>query len=285
MGDFYILGREMTHPRTSGLHFGDLSYDQLRALSTELTQEERAARSSDHYYEPMAELSEEHRKAIASGPMAPEACYLPEQAGEHLLNPAGDTVENGYGVLPNGVGYAAILIRQTGITDAMIRKYRDEFTWDGPRTLFYKTWYPGAHLVHYENGVVENFGWGMMNLEMEMEHFTLAHLGLKKEEIPQRDPHCISLLGFYGRGWEVACPENGPVYTCMVQHTRETPQGRELRVRYWSGLTFAPGGQVELHPDPDQLRTRMHMRMMMEHCMREYTNELRLMKQFWETGA
>lgn len=284
MGEFYTLGREMTHPRTSGLHFGDLSYEQLRTMSAQLTEEERAARSSDHYYEPMGEISEEYRNAIHGGPMDPAECYMPEQAGEHLLNPAGDQVENGYGVLPNGVGYAAILVRQTGIHEDMIRKYRDEFTWDGPRTLFYKTWYPGAHLVHYENGVVENFGWGMMNLEMEMENFTLAHLGLSKEEISQRDPNCISLLGFYGRGWEVACPEKGAIHTCMVQHTRETPEGRELRVRYWSGITFAPNGGLEMNVDPDRLRTRMRMRMMMEHCMREYTNELRLMKQFWESG-
>ena len=55
-------------------------------------------------------------------------------------------------------------------------------------------------------------------------------------------------------------------------------------MRYWSGITFAPNGGLEMNVDPDHLRTRMRMRMMMEHCMREYTNELRLMKQFWESG-
>ena len=40
-------------------------------------------------------------------------------------------VENRYRVLPNGMGYAEILIRQMGITDEMIRKYREKFTHDG----------------------------------------------------------------------------------------------------------------------------------------------------------
>lgn len=44
---------------------------------------------------------------------------------------AGIRVENRYRVLPNGMGYAEILIRQMGITDEMIRKYREKFTHDG----------------------------------------------------------------------------------------------------------------------------------------------------------
>ena len=42
---------------------------------------------------------------------------------------AGIRVENRYRVLPNGMGYAEILIRQ--ITDEMIHKYREKFTHDG----------------------------------------------------------------------------------------------------------------------------------------------------------
>ena len=201
-----------------------------------------------------------------------------------MLNPDGDEVENGYGVLPNGVGFAAMLIRQEGITDEMIKKYREEFAQDGPRTLFYKIWFPGAHLLHYENGVVENFGWGMMNMEMDMEHFTLAHLGIRQEDILQRDPNCISLLGFYGRGWEVDHPEREPVWTSMVQHTRLTPTGRELRVRYWNGLAFGPGGQLVFSDPVDRAVMEERMRLMMEHCLTEYQNELRLMKGFWDRG-
>ena len=74
------------------------------------------------------------------------------------------------------MGYAEILIRQMGITDEMIHKYREKFTHDG--------------------------------------------LGA-----------CLKALA--RRGWLAA----EPVYTCIVQHTRETQEGRELWGRYWSSIS------------------------------------------------
>ncbi len=285
MGDFYSTGREMTHPYTSGIFFGQLSYEQLRQMTPELTEQEKQALSAKHFYEPMASLTPEHEAAIAAPPLSPDECFLPGDIGAILLDKRSTAAENGYGVLPNGVGYAAIKIEQEGITDEMIKKYREEFAHDGPRTLFYKIWFPGMHLLHYENGVAENFGWGMLNLEMEMENFTFRHLGICKEDIPVRDPDCICLLGIYGRGWQIAYPEKPPVYTCMVQHTRQTSAGRELRVRYWSGIAFGPDGSLEFHVNPDHGQTCEQMRLMMEHCMREYSNELKLIKEFWNMAT
>ncbi|NCB62358.1 MAG: hypothetical protein EOM52_01905 [Clostridia bacterium] len=281
MGELFTLGREMTHPYTSGKLFGELGDQELRRMTAELTAEEACAASARHYYEPMAELAPEHKAALGAPALSPEACHMPQEVGARLLKSTPDMAENGFGVLENGVGYAAIRIEQTGITDEMIRTYREEFAHDGPRTLFYKLWFPGMHLIHYENGVVENFGWGMLNLEMDMEQFSLAHLGITRADILREDPNCLCVLGLCGRGWEIARPEAEPVYTCMVQHTRETAAGRELRVRFWSGVTFAPDGALNFHIDPDRARTEAHMRLMMEHCMREYQNELRLMRAFW----
>ena len=65
MGDFFSVGREMTRPRTSGLAFGCLSYEELRSLSMELTPEEAATPSAFHYFEPMATLTCEQRQAVA----------------------------------------------------------------------------------------------------------------------------------------------------------------------------------------------------------------------------
>ena len=42
---------------------------------------------------------------------------------------------------------------------------------------------------------------------------------------------CLKALA--RRGWLAA----EPVYTCIVQHTRETQEGRELWGRYWSGIS------------------------------------------------
>lgn len=284
MGDFFSTGREMTHPYTSGIFFGQLSYEKLQSMTAQLSEEEKQAPSARYFQEPMASLTPDHEAAIAAGPLGPKECYMPQESGAVLLNPAFDAAENGYGVLPNGVGYAAIKVVQEGITDEMIRKYREEFAHDGPRTLFYKLWFPGMHLLHYENGVAENFGWGMLNLEMEAENFSFRHLGITREEIRTQDPDCICLLGLYGRGWEIAHPEKSPAYTCMVQHTRQTAAGRELRVRFWNGILFSPDGSLEFHPNPDRDQTVQQMKHMMEHCMREYSNELKLMREFWNHG-
>lgn len=281
MGEMFHRGGEMTRPYTSGLRFGALSYEQLRRMTTALTEEEGRAPSAKYYDEPMAELSPEHAAAVAGGPLAPEECHMPGETGALLLADGGRTAENGYGVLPNGVGYAAIKIEQAGITDDMIRNYRERFAHDGPPTLFYKLWFPGAHLIHYEDGVAEDFGWGMLNLEMNRDHFMLRHLGITREDIVTRDPQCICLLGLCGRGWKVEHPEDAPIYTCMVQHTRLTSTGRELRVRYWSGISFAPDGAISYHVKPGRAETLEQMKKMMEHCMREYSNERRLMQAFW----
>ncbi len=280
MGDFFSTGREMTHPYTSGIFFGQLSYKQLQCITTQLTDEEKRAPSALYFNEPMAPLPPAFEAAITAPPLSSEECNMPSDIGKILLNPASSAPDNGYGVLPNGVGYAAIKVVQDGITDEIIRKYRDEFAHDGPRTLFYKLWFPGMHLLHYENGVVENFGWGLLNLEMQMDHFSFRHLGITQDDILALDPDCICLLGLCGRGWQVAHPEAPPVYTCMVQHTRQTPAGRELRVRYWSGITFGPDS-LEFHVNPDRTQTLEQMKLMMEHCMREYSNERKLMMEFW----
>lgn len=283
MGDYFSTGREMTHPYDSGLLFGQLSYEELQNMSPLLTEEEKLSPSARHYYEPMAPLTPEYEAAIAAPPLREDECIMPRDLGTCLLEKS-MAVENGYGILPNGVGYAAVKVEQDAITDDMIRKYREKFAHDGPRTLFYKLWFPGMHLVHYKNGVCENFGWGFLNLEMKQENFSLRHLGITREDILKRDPNCLFLLGFYGRCWQITHPELPPLYTCMVQHTRETSAGRELRVRFYSGITFEPEGAFKLHVNPDRGQTLSQMKHMMEHCMREYRNELRLMREFWEEG-
>ena len=96
------------------------------------------------------------------------------------------------------------------------------------------------------------------------------------------DPECIGLLGIGGRCVQLDRPERKDWPMWMVQYTRLTPRGRELRVRYWNGMDFKRDGSIVLEPDPDREQTLREMKMMMTHCMREYRNELKLMKKFWE---
>ena len=50
MGDVFSAGREMTHPYSSGKLFGELSYEQLRQLTTELTEEDMTVDSPYNLY-------------------------------------------------------------------------------------------------------------------------------------------------------------------------------------------------------------------------------------------
>lgn len=282
MSEMFFAGHEMTHPYTSGKYMKDYTIEQLRELSPEITPEEKGDPFYKYYSERMADIEPSHKEALEYGPLNPKLCYMPEAAGKVLLCGSDIYPENGYGVLDNGVGFACVLIHQTGITDAMIKNYRDHFARTPNRMLFYKLWYPHMHLIHFEDGIVENWGWGMCRQDMNMDDFCFCHLGICKEDILEMDPDCIGLLGGGGRCVELANPgrKNWPMW--MVQHTRLTSWGRELRVRYWNGLDLKKDGSVILEPNPDRSQTLKEMRMMMQHCMQEYCNELKLIHTFWK---
>ena len=282
MSDMFFGGREMTHPYTSGEFMNAYTLEQLREMSAEITEEEKKDPFYKYYSETMAEIEPEHKKAIAAGALPEALCYMPDQAGKILLCGSDTYPENGYGVLPCGVGFASVLIHQTGITDDMIRKYREEFAHTQNRLLFYKLWYPHMHLIHFEDGIVENWGWGMCRQDMNMEDFCFSHLGITRDEILQKDPDCIGFLGIGGRCVELQKPTRKDWPMWMIQHTRLTPEGRELRIRYWNGLDLHRDGSVTLEPNPDRQQTLNEMKLMMSHCMHEYCNELKLMKMFWE---
>lgn len=285
--DFFTTGREMTHPYTCGKNMSEVDPNMWKQLSADtLTQEEQKSPFARHFYQPMAPIEEAHCVAIAHGPLHAAQCFMPENAGAILLQADENYPCNGYGVLQNGVGFARITIHQNGIHDEMIRKYREEFAHDETcRNLFYKIWFPKMHLIHFEDGIIENFGWGMVRQEMNWNLFRFAHIGIQEEEILHMDPHCICLLGVGGQAEDLSDPERPKWPTLMVSITREVPDGRVLQVIYWSGLKLHTDGTVTIVPNPDSKKTEREMGMMMEHCMREYCNELKLMQDFWRESS
>lgn len=270
-------GKELTSPHSSGICFGELKPEQLRQLTTGLTKEENASVFSRYYYEPMAPLQPEHLEAIQHGPMDLADAFMPENYGKFMLHTGHAAVENGYCTLPNGVGFAAAKIDQIGRTDEKAKSFREGFAHVGD--LFYKTWYPEAHLLHYINGAVEDFGWGMLDMQF-LGDCTMEHLGIDKERIEEQDPSCISIVGVSTIATRLDAPQEEPEYASMVLYLRETSEGRELRARYWVGLLFTKDG-IECKIKQDGVATEDKARMMMTHCMKEYTNENRLLDAYW----
>lgn len=283
MSDIFTTQREMTHPYTSGKYLKDYTLDEMRQMSAEITEDEKIDPYYKKYFtEALPPLQKEHQKALLAGPLTPEECYMPDKAGNILLYQNDKYAENGYGVLPNGVGFAAIKINQEGITDEIIKFFRENFAHTKNRNLYYKLWYPHMHVIHFEDAIIENWGWGNCLQDMNMDDFRFSHLGISKNDILKKDPNCLRLLALGGNTVQLDAPERKPWKMWMVQHVRETSCGRELRVRYWNGLNFEKDGSITICTNPDHEQTLREMRMMMLHCQQEYCNELVLIKKFWQ---
>ena len=274
----FSTNHAMLFPKDCGIPFGTLSNEEVLALSTELTEKEQAHPHA-HYHDLMpAPLPAELAEAISGPPMDPSKGFGMEDYGKFMNNTGHCEVENGYCVLPNGVTYAAAQIRQEGRTDEMVDWYNKEFAKGD--NLFYKIWNPEAHYLHYENGCVENFGYGRMNMKFAGA-VQVEDLGMKYEEIAQNDPACIQIGGTTSIGYNLDSDHpNVPEWNTIVFYHRQTDYGREMRIRLWCGQGVDNGQYVYTIPAPEEALDMARYTMI--HMMKEYTNDNFLEKRFWE---
>ena len=71
----------------------------------------------------------------------------------------------------------------------------------------------------------------------------------------------------------------------MVSYTRLTESGREMLVHYWKGIQVNDDGTITLRVSEDREDTLKKMKIMMMHCMLEYMNEGRLIREFWNKSG
>ena len=272
--------REMTFPYTSGLFRKDMTIDEMRYLVAELTEEEKKSPFAELYYERIPDKTPEQEAAYLA-PLAQNQMYMPCESGKIMIEHQDQYPSNGYGCLDNGVGYAAIRIDQKGVNDQMIREFREGFSIDPERRdVFYKNWYPGKHVRHFEDGVLEDFGYGMMVLEMDWDIYNLSHAGISREYIEEKAPDAIAFMLCGGTGYMLWAPERtqGSV---MIAYTKETENGRELYNHFWVGVKPGPDGTVIVEPAGDKKEVEGMMRHQYNHCVTEYNRQLRQMKEFW----
>ncbi len=281
MLDLYLTGHEMTTPYDSGLSKDQMSLQQMRLLTATLTVEEEKSPWAFHYYEPRAALMPEHLAAIKAGPLPAERCFMPGEVIRRMMEDDSLFSRNGYGVMENGVGYAAAFIRQEGVDDALVKAYRENFAVDPERrNVFYKIWCPGNHYIHFTDGIIEDFGWGPVLQDMDMSSFRLSHVGMGREDLARLDPDCFCLLCAGGTAVDLHHPEREPWPMFMIQYRRQDESGRTLQIIYYNGLRFLPDGSLRVEASEDRARTEFEMKCMMTHGITEYCNELRLMKGF-----
>lgn len=276
----YKKNRELTFPYTSGLMRSDMTLEEMRYLVAELTEEEKNSPYAELFYERFPDKTEEQEAAYKK-PLSEDQMYMPCECGKIMIEHPDDYPSLGYGCMENGVGYAAIRIDQIGVTDQMIKEYREQFSIDPVhKDIFYKNWCPGRHVRHFEDGVIEDFGYGMMVMEMNWDIYTLSHAGISKEYIDEKDPNAIAFMLCGGSGFMLWAPEKTQ-HSVMVSYTTEVENGRKLYIHFWIGIKPGPDGTVSLCPAGDKKEVEGLMRHQYNHCVTEYSRQLKQMKEFW----
>lgn len=127
-------------------------------LTTELTDEQKADPISKYYHETPVPPADNILNDLEA-PLTDDKLVAPEDL-DYFLDPE-NTLYNGYGVLENGVAYAATETVMDGVTRDMYNFYDAWSSSQGDRELIYKIWYPGYHYTQTENMVlVEDIGQG-----------------------------------------------------------------------------------------------------------------------------
>ncbi len=273
----FSVGRPAFCPRSSGKNIGDFTIDEAERSMAGLTAEEKADVHSKYFYEQF-EIPDYLMKTMSDGPMDPAKAFMPHEYGERMNNTGHCEVETGYCILPNGVSYSAALIRQEGLTDEMVDFFNNNFAMTD--NLFYKCWCPGYHFRHYNNGCLEDFGFGLRSMTFG-EPVKLEDMGLDENEILKNDPNCLLTGGNNTQGYNIYGLKAGITDKDMIaKYHRTTDYGRELRVRIWYGLNLKNGEYEYALPEGGQ--PLEVARCVMRHIILEETTGVRLMKKFWK---
>lgn len=276
----YEKDREFTSPFDCGFSKNEMSLNEMRALTAGLTEEEKSSPYAAIFYERPDEKTAEQKAAYAA-PLEEARMYMPAESGRIMIEQIEGYPDMGYGVMENGVGYAAIRVDQTDVNDDMIREYREYYAHDEKnRDIFYKTWYPGMHVRHFDDAVIENFGYGAMLLDMDRELYGLKHAGITKEYIDEKDPGALNFLLIGGGGFMLWAPQIQQ-QSLMIQYTREHEKGRTLQIRFWIGIKPGEDGACIPVPAGTKEEIEIKMRCQFNHCVTEYARELKHMKEFW----
>ncbi|MFD5425641.1 DAPG hydrolase family protein [Streptomyces sp. NPDC127084] len=186
----------------------------------------------------MAPLAPHVAAAVNSGPQAGDLLTALEDAGS-LLRTEREATETGYALLPDGSMRVAVHTLMPGVTPAMWDWW---FSWHGDDTRKYKLWHPRAHVsaqwadddVHHglrtyvgrTSFVDEYLGSRLTHASIR---FVPPHeLGLDEDALadPEEATAICARVGL----------SNQPIDAgYLLHHVRRTPDGAEMRSRFWVG--------------------------------------------------
>lgn len=218
---------------------------ELYNLNCELTAEEEASPYSKYFALGPAAPSEENIRATEyNTPMDPSRGFMIEDYAKKMDVPGCSNVKTGYCVLPNGVGFGMATTFMPGCTAEVMTNYIENF--NPPGDLYYKAWFPGGHIRHYEDMAVEDVGFGMVQLRF-IEGLTAEKIGMPQP--PLGDTYNIGITGANILCQPLHQPDAEPMHISELCYYRLTPEGYEQRVTFWIGMHFKDGKSVLHLPD------------------------------------
>ena len=273
--------REEWMIKTSGIQFDDIKdwNAEILSLSTQLTEEERNSKFAKYYFREIKMPAHEYIAAAELCNPLPTSCVIrPEDYIKVMDSPEIEKIKTGYCVAEDGTGFSVIRIIQEGVTDEKIAYFNEHFNPEGD--LFYKCWYPGMHMRHYEGGAIEDTGSGM-----ELIHFNSPVLleELTGPDYRIKDPLFVGFAGGGGESWPLHNPFHHTRYNIQVDWWRDLPDGsgREEFIVFWNGVKWVNGKGVSMIPEGEKINIE-YVRALMNHCIWENMQTIALINSFWD---
>lgn len=253
---------------------------ELLALTPKLTPEERRSPYARYYDLGPAPLDPRQAAALRPGSsMDPALAFRPEQLPEKMLVPGLDPFLSGCCVLPDGVAFGAAWADLSNVTQEM-EDWFDEH-WNPEGDLFYKVWYPGAHVRHFADGALESIGREPELLRLGRAP-ALPLLGFP-ENIQAIDPDFLLMRGGCA---QVMKPTdragNQALDVTLLHFYRRSGRGKFICTRFWMGLRLdrETGAAVRTLPWYASVPAEA-ARLLAVHCATEYATNARNIELFW----
>lgn len=182
--------------------------------------------------------------------------------------------ETGWCCLPDGTATLANLTPMPGVTPEMFDWW---FAWHGLAPLRYKIWNPDQHYYCLTRNPEKALD---ASLSMKQRYWDTTHdveedcnMGKQSIVINFRNPADIGfdparLADFKGT---IVCAGNEHSPTIMCHFVRPTPEGSELRTRFWMGWGVVGSRPVKLAPDGVKIPGEP-VKALLLHNIKEFTN-------------
>ncbi len=247
-----------------------------RAWNAELTDEEITMPEAKYYNPVFADLPDEVVTALVQGPLDREDVLDFENVAD-LQRIGHEKADYGYRLLEDGSGYVAVRTEFPGATGDMIYWW---FWWHGYKNIRYKIWCPGAHYAVKIKDLARANNWFLPYRERTENNtiYSTEDVGMGVQTLaihfvpPEKfgfDPSQFKRQGIEA----VLCVEVGLMiaginieHSYMVHVWRKSPNGLELRSRFWLGKMLPYKWMRQL------IFSNKTLRDMLFHCALEYNH-------------